>query len=135
MIEYREATLQDLNSLSTIFPRSFHKVNPFMKQLIPDTPVVRTWWRRIFEADIENPNCHVLIALDESTSEVVGSVQLRGMKRGSHFGGFMAEHSITKDHDAETWSAAIKAFAANEERIVGDRDRYLIEVMCVDHEY
>lgn len=134
-IIYREATMQDLDSLSTIFPRAFHKVNPYMMKLCPDTPKTREWWRQAFEQDVRHPDYDVLIAVDTSTGQVVGSVQLREMKPGSHFGGFVAHHPPTEDHDMELWNAAVKEFAADEERVVGDRPRCLIEVMAVDDAY
>ncbi|KAI1264059.1 acyl-CoA N-acyltransferase [Xylariaceae sp. FL1019] len=134
-IAFREAELQDLDSLETFVPRTFFDVNPLMKTLFPDTPAMRTWWRRIFEEYIRNPDFHFPVAIDTSTQIVVGALPLRGVQKGQAFGGFMAQHPATEDHPSEMWSKAIQRFIENEKAAVGDNDRFLIEIMGVDEAY
>ncbi|KAI0142807.1 acyl-CoA N-acyltransferase [Xylariaceae sp. FL1272] len=134
-IAFREAELQDLDSLETIIPRAFFGVNEFMRTLFPDTPAMREWWRGIFEEYIRNPNFHIPVAIDTSTQTVVGALPLRGVRKGQAFGGFMAQHPATEDHPAEIWSKAIERFIENEKETVGHNDRFLVEVMGVDEAY
>ncbi|KAI0434745.1 acyl-CoA N-acyltransferase [Xylaria sp. FL1042] len=134
-ITYREASLQDLDSLETIIPRSFFPVNEHIKTMFPDTPAIRAWWRGIFEEYIRNPAFYLPVAVDTVTNVIVGAAPFRGVQQGQPFGGFMAQHPATPDHPAERWQRAIQTFIENEERTVGDRDRFLIEILGVDHAY
>ncbi|KAI1284682.1 acyl-CoA N-acyltransferase [Xylaria sp. FL0933] len=131
----REASLGDLDSLETIVPRSFFPVNEFMKMMFPDTPAMRAWWREIFEQYIRNPAFYLPVAIDTTTNVVVGAAPFRGVQQGQPFGGFMAQHPATSDHPAEIWQKAIQTFIENEKSTVGDRDRFLIEILGVDHTY
>lgn len=133
-IVYREASLEDLDSLETIIPRAFFPVNEIMKNLFPDTLAMRKWWRGIFEDYIRTPERHLPVAIDTSTGAVIGASVFRGVKRGGPFGGFMADHPATEDH-AEIWPEAIREFREHEEQAVGDRGRFLVEIMGVDHAY
>lgn len=134
-IVYLDARSQDVESLKTIVPRSFFAVNEKIRKLLPDTPAMRAWWGRVFEDYMANPNSHVPIAIDTSTNTVVGAIMLHGVRQGQPFGGFMADHPPTEDHDMEGWPTAIKGFAEREKSTVGDRDRFLVEVMGVDSAY
>ncbi|KAI0966618.1 acyl-CoA N-acyltransferase [Xylaria arbuscula] len=134
-ITFREAVPQDLDSLETIIPRSFFPANKLMEKLFPDTPAMRAWWRGVFEEYIRNPEFHLPVAIDTTTRAIIGAVTLRGVRQGQPLGGFMAQHPATQDHPEELWQKAIKNFGENEELIVGDRDRFLIEVMGVDQAY
>lgn len=134
-IIYLDAKSEHIESLKTIVPRSFFEVNPRMKNLLPDTPAMREWWGRVFEDLVSNPNSHVPIAVDKGTNTVVGAFTLDGILRGEPFGGALQRHPATEDHDAEDWTAAIKEFAEHDEQIVGDRNRFLVEILGVDSAY
>ncbi|KAI1310173.1 acyl-CoA N-acyltransferase [Xylaria venustula] len=131
-IAFREAVPQDLDSLATLVPRSFFPANNLMQKLFPDTPTMRAWWRGVFEEYIRNPEFHLPVAIDTATRAVVGAITLRGVQRGEPLGGFMAQHPTTQDHPEELWQKAIEGFIEDEKLHVGDRDRFLIEVMGVD---
>jgi GNAT superfamily N-acetyltransferase len=142
-IEIRQATLNHLPSLTTIFPRSFHPTNPFMKQALPDTPSIRTWWSRVFTEEITSPHCHTLIAVDPTRQEeeeeaVLGILCQRLMQPADPptSAGLWTQTPFTPSHDATLLQPAIDvqirgraaAFAAAVPHI-------LIELFGVDHAY
>lgn len=134
-IIYLDARPEHLESLKTIVPRSFFEVNPRMKKFFPDTPAMRDWWGRIFEDLISESNSSIPIAVDTATDTVVGAFTLDGIMQGQPFGGRLQKHPATKDHDADDWAAAIKEFAEHDEQIVGDQNRFLVEILGVDAAY
>lgn len=134
-ITYLDATLEHIESLKTIVPRSFFEVNPRMKTLLPDTPAMREWWGRVFGDLITNPNSCIPIAVDTATNKVVGAFTLDGILQGEPFGGALQRHPATEDHDSKDWAGAIKEFAEHDEQIVGDQNRFLVEIVGVDSAY
>lgn len=134
-IVFLDARLQDVESLSTIVPRCLFAVNPRMEELLPDTPAVRAWWGRIFEDLINDPHSHLPIAIDPFSNTVIGAIMLDAVLQGQPSGGVLMRHPPTEDHNAEAWTSVVEAFAQTEKRVVGDRDRFLVEIMGVDSDY
>ncbi|KAF2160182.1 hypothetical protein M409DRAFT_29263 [Zasmidium cellare ATCC 36951] len=133
-IIYRDARIEDLESLETIVPRSFFAVNPFMKELLPDTPAIREWWRRIYEDLISNPNSYLPIAIDSTTNAVVGTITLDAVLQGQPAGGALTRYPGTEDR-GKGWDEAIQHFAEHDNEAVGSRNRFLVEIMGVDSAY
>ena len=128
-----EARRSDLSSLSTIVARSFHPVNPYIKQAFPDTPKLREWWSRIFEDEMRNDSCRVLIALDSNTDIIVGILTLRLLGPDDRGAGFWTAYPSTEDHDHEKTTSMIEVMVEARERLMFGRPHYLIELFGADH--
>ncbi|KAI5357578.1 Putative GNAT domain, acyl-CoA N-acyltransferase [Septoria linicola] len=143
-LEIWEATLAEVPSLSTIVPRAFHPVNPYIRKCHPDTPAVRQWWSKIFADEITSPDCHVLIAYDSTAdpaTQVAGILCLRLMQADDLSGGFWSLHPFTQDQDAVLFQGAMdamlegrkKAFTSPSE--YAGKKNYLVELFGVDEKY
>ncbi|KAF2774284.1 hypothetical protein EJ03DRAFT_3964 [Teratosphaeria nubilosa] len=138
-----DASISDLDSLSTILARSFHPVNPYIKETIPDTPATRTWWKAVFKNSIEYPKSHVLIAVDTTSAstprKALGILMFRLMAFDEPGRGLWASVPPTSDHHGEKYNNILGALDARE-RIMrtaqtGARPHSVIELFGVDHEY
>jgi ribosomal protein S18 acetylase RimI-like enzyme len=142
-LEVSEATTSAIPSLTTVVPRAFHKTNAFHRAAVPDTPLVREWYARVFADEIEDPACHVLTVIDDvsqmdSREEhplALGILLLRLMdpseKEGS---GIWTKHAITPDHDREMYEAMVVPMGALRAEIMGGREHFLLELFGVDDE-
>ena len=136
MFEAIPADLQDLESLSTIFPRSFHPVNAFQKRSIPDTSLVRQWWietyTRVFSSSSRE---EVLVVRDSAMQEVdhtrpreegkghnvIGVIRLRRFEPGEKGAGFWTEMMpLTRDHDGPSCMGFIVPMAEQRFKLLGD---------------
>jgi ribosomal protein S18 acetylase RimI-like enzyme len=136
-----EATPAAIPSLTTIVPRAFHKNNAFHRSAIPDTPLVREWYARIFEDEIEDPTCHVLTVIDdgeqndssEERPRALGILLLRLMDpEDKQSSGVWTKHPITPDHDAAKFESMAAPMGAMRAEIMGDREHFLLELFGVD---
>ena len=130
-----EARRSDLDSLSTILPRSFHPVNSYQRTAQPDTPKIREWYRRMFEDEINDQSCHPIVAIDPTTNKDVGVLTLRRMEPGEKGAGFWTMSPLTDDHNKDICHAFIDVMAEWRERLMGDRRHYHIELFGTEHEY
>jgi ribosomal protein S18 acetylase RimI-like enzyme len=140
------ATLSAIPSLTTIVPRAFHKTNAFHRSAIPDTPLVREWYARIFADEIEDPACHVLTVIDDdggggnpkdSSEErqplALGILLLRLMDPSDkQSSGVWTKYPITPDHDREKYEAMVVPMGGLRAVIMGDREHFLLELFGVD---
>lgn len=134
-IVVKQATMDQVDSLSTIVARSFHPVNPYIARCMPDTPMVRQWWRRLFSKSIQDDYCYVFTAVDKSNGEVVGVLNLRFQGPDQKGAGMWTEFDITPDHDAESYRAIIDAMAEAREKHMSGNAHLLLELFGVDHAY
>lgn len=111
-IEIREATLADLPSLQTIFPRAFHPQNAFMRKCMPDTPAIRDWYNTVYKRHITSSlDFHILIAYDPAAppaTQVAGILCLEYHEANHVFGEFWGRDPLTPDHDAKLWNPVIE---------------------------
>jgi GNAT superfamily N-acetyltransferase len=138
--EIIEARRQDLPSMGSIFARSFHPVNPFMRLAFPDTPLIQRWWQAVFSKEIEDPDCHPLIAIsttqDPSSEPVIGILTLRLIQPNAPGAGFWSSSPWTRDHDLEKCNAVAESMSTYREKIMRNRGKhYLIELLAADHEW
>ena len=133
--EVCEARQSDLPSLTTIVPRSFHPVNAYIKQALPDTPKLRDYWFRIFEDERKDTSCHVLIALDPNTDNEIGILTLRLLGPDEGGAGFWTMYPYTDDHDHEKTKSMVDCMVEARERLMMGRSHYLIELFGADHAY
>ena len=131
-ITVSEARKSDLLSLGTIVARSFHPVNPYIKQCFPNTPAMRKWWSHIFEEEANSESCHVLVALDNTTDKDVGILTLRLLGADDRGAGLYTLYELTDDHDREMFEPMIAPMIEHRERLMLGRSHYLIELFGSD---
>lgn len=129
------ARKSDIKSLTTIVPRAFHPINPYVKKALPDTPLLRAYWAHIFKEEIDDISCHPLIAADPTTDEVIGVLTLRLCGPDYHGSGFWTDYAWTSDHDAEMWRPAIDGMVEYIEKLMRGRSFYLLELFGADYAY
>jgi ribosomal protein S18 acetylase RimI-like enzyme len=101
----RQATLDDLSSLTTIVPRSFHPTNPYIRALAPDTPTIRQWWREVFTSELATPETsHLLVAVAATEdkgkpSETLGVLSMQLLNSREPGAGFWSTVPPTADHN------------------------------------
>jgi ribosomal protein S18 acetylase RimI-like enzyme len=106
----RPATLDDLSSLTTIVPRSFHPTNPYIRALAPDTPTIRQWWREVFTSELATPETsHLLVAVAATEdkgkpSETLGVLSMQLLKTREPGAGFWSTVPPTADHDIAAYA-------------------------------
>ena len=120
--------------MTTILPRSFFPINEFVKKVLPDTALMRDWWARVYNEEISNSACHVLIAKDKATQAVVGVLPMRMIGAENVAGGFWQKHTWTVDHGSE-WGPPIECQSYYEKQIMGNEEHLLIELLAVDYDY
>lgn len=142
-LEVSEATPAAIPSLTTVVPRAFHKNNAFHRAAVPDTPLVREWYARVFADEIQDPSCHVLTVIDndsqnDSSEEqplALGILLLRLMDPSDKTSsGIWTKHAITPDHDREKYEAMVVPMGAIRAEIMGRNAHFLLELFGVDDE-
>ena len=148
-LEVSEATTSAIPSLTTVVPRAFHKTNAFHRAAVPDTPLVREWYARIYADEIQDPACHVLTVIDNdnynnnqsasSSSEeqplALGILLLRLMPPSDKTSsGIWTKHAVTPDHNKEKYEAMVVPMGALRSEIMGTREHFLLELFGVDDE-
>ena len=129
-----EAKLTDVESLTTIVPRSFHPVNPYIKKALPDTAAMRQWWSKIFIDAISDPKCKVMTAIDPKNSNVIGVLNLRLMGAQDKGSGLWM-YDLTDDHDKIAYPPMIAGMTEHRERTMLGTAHFLIELFGVDDAY
>ncbi|KXS95158.1 hypothetical protein AC579_405 [Pseudocercospora musae] len=106
------ATEVDLPSLSTIVQRSFHKTNTYFRTTFPDTPLMRKWFKDLFQDAIQDPEYQLLVVREEylDSSTVQGIILLN---RGSEHAAVFKRHPPTSDHDSERYQAMLESEKSN----------------------
>lgn len=130
-----EAEESDLDSLTTIVPRAFHPVNPYIKRALPDTPSVRAWWKEIFTSEINDRTCHVLVARNPqvNTESIVGVLTLRLMHAEDRGAGFWTLHHPAPDIDQGLFTEMIAGMLEYRTKLITGKPSYLLELFGVDH--
>ncbi|KYG47047.1 hypothetical protein M433DRAFT_3186 [Acidomyces richmondensis BFW] len=101
----------DLESLSTMVARSFHPVNPYIKSVFPDTPLIRQWFSSAFADEMNKPAiCRVLKAFgSNNTSKTIGILCLRLMEREERSSRLYSLNNTTEDHNREAYDPMINS--------------------------
>ena len=130
-----EAHQSNVESLSTIFARSFHPVNAFMRRVIPDTVLMRQWWMQLFTAELQDPACKVLTVLEPETGVAIGILLLRLHGPQETGSGIWTMCDVTEDHDRESYNHMIDGMTEHRERTMLGKPHFLLELFGVDHAY
>jgi len=134
-IQVVEASLADVESLTTIVPRSFHPVNPYIKMVLPDTAGMRQWWTKAFVDELLDPNCKVLTAIDHNNGSAIGILTLRLMGAQDRGSGLWTMYDLTEDHDKSAYQPMIAGMTEHRERTMLGTPHFLIELFGVDDAY
>lgn len=117
------ASEADLDSLSTIVPRAFHKTNEYFRTTLPDTPLIRKWWSDLFRDAIKDQIYHVLTIIDDDPQKrdrrAVGILLLRRIEDDDSGENVFDRHPPTSDHDRARWDAMLGA------TVGGPRQRFM----------
>jgi GNAT superfamily N-acetyltransferase len=149
----RPATPSDLPSLSTIVPRSFHPTNPYIRNLFPDTPLLRQWWTDIWTAKCQTPETSHLLTVEESLNpnpnpnsannnhistttppKSLGILSLQLFTPSQTGAGLYTTFAPTPDHDAEAYHDVASSLASARESLMTGTAHFVIELFGVDHE-
>ncbi|KAK5115283.1 hypothetical protein LTR62_001483 [Meristemomyces frigidus] len=129
-------TKDHLPSLSTISARAFHPVNPYWRRAIPDTPLTRDWWIKVFTDYINNEYSYALTATDpQEPNKVLGVLLLSYNDPSAKRAGTWADFEITPDHDAEAAAAMLGAGADAHPRLMKGNSHLVVEFFGVDHAF
>ncbi|KAF7196934.1 hypothetical protein HII31_01852 [Pseudocercospora fuligena] len=135
-----EATPDHVPSCSTIMPRAFHSNNEYVRKCFPDTPLVGSWWSKIFLDEIASEDCHVLIAVaeyDSPSTKVFGILCMRLLEADDVSAGFYSLYPFTPDHNFEMFKPAMDAMIEGRTKVFSGtgKKHWLIELFGVDHGY
>ena len=128
-----EADESNIASLKTIVARSFHPVNPYIRNTLPDTPLMREWWAQNFTEQLRDPRCNVLTVLDQASKDAVGILLLRLMGPQERGSGSWTSRELTDDHDKEAYKPMIDGMTEHRERVMFGTAHFMIELFGVDH--
>lgn len=132
----RPATFENLPSLATVVPRSFHPTNPYILKLAPNTPTIRQWWTKIFTSKIQSPSTSNLltVASDTHPSESLGLLSMQLLGADERGAGFWSTFPPTSDHDVTAYADVAAGLAEARENLMAGRPHFVIELFGVDHE-
>nr|POE48987.1 hypothetical protein CFP56_32139 [Quercus suber] len=138
-----EATVEDLDTLSTILARSFHNKNPYIRQCFPDTSMMRRWWSLAFSAGLRDLNTHILTIRDGKSSSIsirpptIGVLVCRLMGAQETGKGFFEDATIRPDddHDRDMYHNMIQTMVSHRERLMLGSRHFCIELFGVDEAY
>ncbi|KAF2717707.1 hypothetical protein K431DRAFT_288317 [Polychaeton citri CBS 116435] len=143
-ITVREATLEDLPTLETILPRSFHLVNPYIKKCFPDTAIMRSWWSLVFSEEIKSEQGRIFAAFvptadiagpSQLSPESIGVLCVRLMAADERSNGVYDAAPFTTDHDRVLCEPMFVGMSENRERLMLGRRHFLIELFGVDDRF
>ncbi|KXS97771.1 hypothetical protein AC579_8823 [Pseudocercospora musae] len=135
-----EATPNHVHSCSTMMPRAFHANNDYVRQCFPDTPLVGSWWAKIFLDEVASEDCRVLVAVDENDSpstKVLGILCMRLLGADDVSAGCYSLYPFTPDHNLDMFKPAMHAMIDGWRKVFSGtgKKHWLIELFGVDHEF
>lgn len=137
----QEANLSHVSSLATINARAFHPTNAYHRRIFPKTPLVLSWWEKVFTNEINDPAAHAIIAVDTTAQDknlqVIGTVCMRLMEPDIYSAGLYSMHEWTSDQDLEAFQPSIDFMADWRRKLFAGTGQwcYMLEVVGVDHEW
>jgi ribosomal protein S18 acetylase RimI-like enzyme len=131
---YRVATPADIESMTTMVPRSYDP-DAFLPQVIPDTPLIREWWAKTYGAALEDPAARILIAVEGTKTVGIFTMHYLGPDPpAAQSGGVTVAIPLTPDH-SPMLKEAFDGLKEERKELMGDEPHYLIELVGVDAEY
>ncbi|KAK3674628.1 hypothetical protein LTR78_005350 [Recurvomyces mirabilis] len=133
-VVYRDATTSDLESMSTMVPRSYSP-DASLSQIIPDTPKTRQWWVETYRHALSDPAARLLLAVDGE--KTVGIFILHYLGPDSPSSSSSAITSVVpliEDH-SPILAEALKDLKAGRKELMGGEPHFLVELVGVDAAY
>lgn len=127
------ANASHLDSLSTIVARSFHPVNAYIRSVWPDTAAIRQYWINLFRKEIDSPNAHTLVLVEEKTNDVLGVLALRLMAEDERGSGMWREDETAADMNVNAYIHMVDAMTTCREQCMLGQSHFLIQLFGVDH--
>ena len=134
---------EDLDSLSSLVPRAFHKNNEYFRTTLPDTPLLRQWWANLIRDAIQDPIIHVLTIIDTNDDgggsgnrHAVGILLLRHVGADGNGENVFLRHPATVDHDQARYAALLDSIGQGpQERLRAGRSYFSLDLFGVDDRY
>jgi len=96
---------------------------------------MREWWASVFEIEIRDSECQLLIARThhngQNASQVAGALSIRRMTALQRGAGLWSMFPFTEDHGLENLLPVSSAMTNHRERMMLGRTHYLLEVFGV----
>lgn len=130
----------DLDSLSTVVARAFHKNNEYFRTTLPDTPLMRQWWYDLLRDAILDEIYQVLTIIDHHHDErghrAVGILLLRRIDADDAGENVFDRHPPTSDHDQARWAAMLSPTVGGpREKLMKGRCHFSLDLFGVDDRY
>lgn len=136
-LELQPVTASDLPEVATVFPRSFHPISSFMRQAMPDTPVVRKWWIDVHQGALSDPDVHLMKVIDkDNDGAIIAICRWRTDRQGNCVdAGTWSQFQLSEDHDHELCNAFIVFMAEQRPLLMAGRPHIFIELLLTVHEH
>ena len=136
-LEVREASEADIQSLTTIIPRSCAP-DALLNQLFPpDSVLIQQWWAEVYRKAAKLASYHILVAVHGYT--VIGVLTLHFWHPEdpiSTNNGLCTLVPLTDGHvKRKELEEALYNQASRRERIMQKQPNFMIDLMVVDQEY
>jgi len=105
-------------------------------QLLPNTPILRDWWAKIFTSKLHTPTTSHLLTAASTTnpSHSLGVLSIQLLGPSDHGAGFWSSFPPTPDHDAAAYADVSSNLSNAREALMMGQPHFLIELFGVDHE-
>ena len=135
----KDATVHDLDEVSSVFPLSFHPTSAYMRQAIPDTPIIRRWWTETNIKALSDPQIRLYEAVDIHTDRIAAICRCRitdeSVISAEVDAGLWSQVPLTPDHDHYLCTSFIRFMAEERTAAMRDRRHIMIELLGTIHAY
>lgn len=125
----------DIESLTTIIPRSFDK-DAFLNILFPPTStLIKDWWAEVYTKAIASPACRILV--ETLSDKVIGVLTLHFWDPNNPTStpeGICTFAPFTSDHN-EIMPTAIESQTRDRKKLMRNTPNFMIDLMAVDKDY
>ena len=132
----------DFPSLANVFYQSFHPVSAYMRQAIPDTPLVRDHWEKTNAYSLQDPEVGLMVVADKSTQpeHVIALCRFRApssqTSKLEYFdAGTWSRIPLTTDHDAKLFNDLFNFIILCQKKVMTGKKYYMAELLATSHEY
>lgn len=130
----------DLESLSDLVPRAFHRSNEYFRTTLPNTPLLRQWWAGLIGDAIRDLIYHVLTIIDSNETPgarlAVSLLLLRRIAADGTGENVFHRHPPTADHDHARYAAMLRGSVGGpRERLMSGVSHFSLDLFGVDDQY
>jgi ribosomal protein S18 acetylase RimI-like enzyme len=138
----RPATAAEIPVLASVWYDAFHPVSPFMRQVFPDTPLIREYWTKANTYALNDPHIRTMVVASGATKpeQVIAVARFQAPPADGSVSqlldaGTWSRIPWTTDHDVETLSTAVAFQSAGREKAMKGKRHYFIELLATKHEF